>query len=36
LTYNYIDNGSNDPLFEWKGNSLALGIDWNISLGAKQ
>lgn len=36
LIYNFINNGSNDPLFEWKGNYLALGIEWNILLGAKQ
>jgi hypothetical protein len=36
LIYNFINNGSNDPLFEWKGNYLALGVEWNIFMGAKQ
>ncbi len=36
LTYNFINNGSNDPLFDWQGNYLALGIEWNLFLGEKQ
>ena len=36
LTYNFINNGSNDPLFDWQGNYLALGLEWNFFLGVKQ
>ncbi len=36
LTYNFVNNGSNDPLFDWQGNYLALGIEWNLFLGEKQ
>jgi len=36
LTYNFINNGSNDPLFDWRGNYLALGIEWNLFFGDKQ
>ncbi|MFA9454343.1 MAG: hypothetical protein ACERK6_10545, partial [Candidatus Aminicenantaceae bacterium] len=36
LTYNFINNGSNDPLFDWQGNFLALGIEWNVFFGERQ
>lgn len=35
LTYRYIDNKSNDPLFDWQGNYLAAGIEWNLFFGEK-
>lgn len=36
LTYNFINNGSNDPLFDWQGNFLALGVEWNVFFGERQ
>jgi hypothetical protein len=36
LTYNFINNGSNDPLFEWQGNLFALGIEWNLYFGDRK
>ncbi len=36
LTYNLVNNRSNDPLFDWKGNFLALGVEWNLFFGEKQ
>ncbi len=36
LTYNFVNNGSNDPMFEWLGNFIALGIEWNLFFGDKQ
>lgn len=32
----FVDNRSNDPLFQWKGNFLTAGIEWNFNLGGKQ
>lgn len=36
LTYNLVNNRSNDPLFDWQGNYLALGIEWNLFFGENQ
>ncbi len=36
LAFNRIDNGSNDPLFDWQGNFLAVGLEWNLFLGDKK
>ncbi len=36
LTYNLVNNRSNDPLFDWQGNFLALGIEWNLFFGENQ
>lgn len=36
LSYLRIDNQSNDPLFEWQGNFLSLGLEWNVFFGAKK
>ncbi len=33
LAFNRIDNGSNDPLFDWQGNFLSVGVEWNLFLG---
>ncbi len=33
LSYSYVDNHSNDPLFKWDGHFLSLGIDWNLNWG---
>jgi len=33
LSYSYVENRSNDPLFKWNGHFLSLGIDWNINWG---
>lgn len=35
LSYRYINNHSNDQLFDWQGNYLAAGIEWNIFLGER-
>jgi len=33
LSYAYVNNSSNDPLFKWDGHFLSLGIDWNLNWG---
>jgi hypothetical protein len=33
FSYSYVDNASNDPLFDWKGNFLSAGIGWNLAWG---
>lgn len=33
LAYSFIDNSSNDPLFEWSGHFLSLSIDWHLYWG---
>jgi len=33
LGYSYVDNGSNDPLFDWQGHFLSLGVEWNLNWG---
>jgi hypothetical protein len=35
-SYFYVNNRSNDLYFDWSGHFFAVGIEWNISLGAKQ
>ncbi len=35
-TYFYVHNSSNDLYFDWSGHFFAVGIEWNIPLGAKQ
>lgn len=34
LNYTYVNNRSNDPLFEWKGHFLSLGVEWNLNWGS--
>lgn len=36
LSYFYVNNSSNDLYFDWNGHFLALGIEWNMPIGAKQ
>jgi len=36
LSYVYIDNKSNDPFFDWRGNFFSAGIEWNVFLGGKK
>lgn len=36
LSYSFISNTSNDLYFDWNGNFLSLGIEWNIPLGGKK
>jgi hypothetical protein len=31
LSYSYVNNGSNDPLFNWKGHFLGVGFEWSIN-----
>lgn len=33
LNYSYADNHSNDPLFEWQGHFLSVGVEWNLNWG---
>jgi hypothetical protein len=33
LSYSYVNNGSNDPLFNWKGHFLGVGFEWSINWG---
>jgi hypothetical protein len=33
LNYSYIDNHSNDPLFEWQGHFLSVGVEWGLNWG---
>jgi hypothetical protein len=36
LSYLRIDNQSNDPLFDWQGNFLSAGLEWNVFFGVKK
>lgn len=33
IHYSYVDNRSNDPLFEWGGHFLSVGIEWRLNWG---
>lgn len=33
--YTYIDNASNDPLFNWKGHFLGIGVEWRLDWGKR-
>jgi len=35
LSYKYINNHSNDQLFDWQGNYLAAGVEWNLFFGER-
>ncbi|MBN1940259.1 MAG: hypothetical protein JW843_11785 [Candidatus Aminicenantes bacterium] len=35
LTYAFIRNRSNDPLFDWSGRFISGGFQWNFDLGEK-
>jgi hypothetical protein len=35
MSYSYIKNRSNDPLFIWKGHYLMGGLEWNLPTGRK-
>jgi hypothetical protein len=36
FSYLYIDNQSNDSFFDWQGNFLAVGLEWNVFFGGKE
>jgi hypothetical protein len=36
LSYAYVDNDSNDPFFDWHGNFLSAGIEWNMLFGGRK
>ncbi len=36
LSYFYVDNDSNDPLFNWNGHFFSAGIQWNTSYGERK
>ena len=36
FSYIYIDNHSNDSFFDWQGNFLAVGLEWNLFFGRKK
>jgi hypothetical protein len=33
LNYLYVNNHSNDPLFEWQGHFLSVGVEWSLNWG---
>lgn len=33
LSYSFINNHSNDPYFDWKGNFFSVGVSWNHFFG---
>ena len=35
LAYAWVDNDSNDPLFDWKSHSIMGGFEWNLPTGRK-
>jgi hypothetical protein len=36
LNYSYVDNHSNDPLFEWQGHFLSVGVEWGLNWGDRR
>jgi hypothetical protein len=36
FSYIYIDNHSNDSFFDWQGNFLTVGLEWNVFFGGKK
>jgi hypothetical protein len=36
LNYSSTDNRSNDPLFDWRGNFLTVGIEWGLNWGGRE
>jgi len=36
LSYSYINNHSNDQIFDWNGNYISAGVEWNLFLGERQ
>ena len=36
LNYAFVDNRSNDPLFDWNGHFFSLGFSWNHFYGERQ
>jgi len=36
LSFFYVDNDSNDPLFNWDGHFFSAGIQWNTTYGEKK
>jgi len=36
LTYAYMDNRSNDLLFDWQGHFLMAGVEWNLNWGDRK
>jgi hypothetical protein len=36
FSYVNIDNQSNDSFFEWQGNFLTVGLEWNMFFGGKK
>jgi len=35
LNYSYMDNRSNDLLFDWRGHFLMAGVEWNLNWGVR-
>ena len=33
LSYSYVNNHSNDPLFDWRGHFLGVGLEWLLNWG---
>ncbi len=33
LSYSYVNNRSNDPLFDWRGHFLGVGLEWLLNWG---
>jgi len=36
LGYSYVDNHSNDRLFDWRGHFLTVGVAWNLNWGGEK
>ncbi len=36
LSYSYVDNHSNDLMFDWSGNFISAGVEWNLFFGKRQ
>ncbi len=36
LSYSHVDNHSNDALFQWRGDFLSAGFEWNLNWGRDQ
>jgi hypothetical protein len=34
--YTFIDNASNDPLFDWKGHFIGVSAEWRLSWGKRR
>jgi hypothetical protein len=36
LSYYHLNNRSNDPFFQWKGQFFSAGIEWNLNFKEKE